>query len=189
LQNHVEKSIKIQIVVNGAGAAGSAIIKMLLNLGAKNIVVCDREGIIYEGDTKNDSHKEGLAKITNREMKKGKLKDAMIGADIFIGVSAGNVVDEDMVKSMNKDSIIFAMANPTPEISPDLALKAGARIVGTGRSDYANQVNNVLAFPGIFRGALDVRATDINEEMKKAAAYAIANIIDEKELKDDTKCI
>ncbi|AOY76507.1 NAD(P)-dependent malic enzyme [Clostridium formicaceticum] len=176
----------VRIVVNGAGAAGSAIVKMLIALGAEDIIVCDREGILYkEADTNTNWLKKELAEITNKKGEKGTLRDAMEGADVFIGVSAANVVDEAMIKSMNPNGIVFAMANPTPEIMPDLAVKAGARVVGTGRSDFPNQINNVLAFPGIFRGALDVRATDINEEMKVASAYAIASIIDEAELKED----
>ena len=182
----VKKEFKeIKVVVNGAGAAGIAITKMLLNLGVRDIILCDSKGMIYEGSSSNNKYKEKIAKVTNREKKKGRLKDAMVGADVFIGVSVANVVTEEMVKSMNSDSIIFAMANPIPEIMPDIALKAGARVVGSGRSDFANQINNVLAFPGIFRGALDVRATQINEEMKLAAAYAIADLITEDELKED----
>ncbi|WDV45661.1 NAD-dependent malic enzyme [Clostridiaceae bacterium M8S5] len=182
----VKKEInQIKTVVNGAGAAGSAIVKMLLTLGVKDIIVCDRKGILYKGAESNDWSKEELAGLTNKQGIKGDLRLAMENADVFIGVSAANVVDEDMVKSMNQDAIVFAMANPNPEIIPELALKAGARVAGSGRSDYINQVNNVLAFPGIFRGALDVRATDINEEMKLAAAYAIASIISEDELKED----
>ncbi|KGG81284.1 malate dehydrogenase [Caloranaerobacter azorensis H53214] len=175
----------VTIVVNGPGAAGTAIVKMLINLGAKDIIVCDRDGIIYEGKEKLEGHKKELSKITNRNKKQGTLKDAMEGADVFIGVSAANVVSEDMIKSMNKDAIVFAMANPIPEIMPDLAKKAGAKVVGTGRSDFPNQINNVIAFPGIFRGALDVRARQINEEMKVAAAYAIAGIISDEELNED----
>ena len=182
----VNKNIKdIKIVVNGAGAAGGSIIKMLLSLGATDVLVCDRKGILYEGAAPDNWYKEELAKITNKANRKGSLRDALADADVFIGVSSGNVVDEDMIKSMNKDAIVFALANPIPEIMPDLALKAGARVYGSGRSDFANQVNNVLAFPGIFRGALDARATDINEEMKVQAAYAIAGIISEDELKED----
>lgn len=182
----VKKEFKeIKVVVNGAGAAGIAITKMLLNLGVRDIILCDSKGMIYEGSSSNNKYKEKIAKVTNREKKKGRLKDAMVGADVFIGVSVANVVTEEMVKSMNSDSIIFAMANPIPEIMPDIALKAGARVVGSGRSDFANQINNVLAFPGIFRGALDVRATQINEEMKLAAAYAIADLITVDELKED----
>lgn len=175
----------VKIVVNGAGSAGGAIVKMLVNLGAKDVLVCDKKGIIYEGLSTNSWHQEELARITNKEMQKGLLNDAMKNADVFIGVSVGNIVTEDMVKSMNHDAIVFALANPIPEIMPDLAKEAGARVVASGRSDFANQVNNVLAFPGIFRGALDIRATEINEEMKIAAAYAIADIVKEEELKED----
>ncbi|WP_202709229.1 NAD(P)-dependent malic enzyme [Sporosalibacterium faouarense] len=180
-----KKIANVKIVVNGAGAAGGSIVKMLIGLGAENILVCDKEGILYEGSQSNNWYKEELAKLTNKENNIGLLKDALIGADIFIGVSAGNIVSEDMIASMNKDAIVFAMANPIPEIMPDLALNSGARVYGSGRSDFANQVNNVLAFPGIFRGALDARAKDINEEMKIQAAYAIASIISEEELKED----
>lgn len=183
----VKKSIKdVNIVVNGAGAAGSAIVRMLIALGAANIIVCDKEGILYrDSEANNNWLNVQLAEITNRQGKQGALRDAMKGADVFIGVSAGNIVDEEMVASMNPNAIVFAMANPIPEIMPDLAIKAGAKIVGTGRSDFPNQVNNVLAFPGIFRGALDVRAADINDDMKVAAAYAIANMIPEQDLKED----
>lgn len=175
----------IKIVVNGPGAAGSAITKMLINMKAKEILVCGKEGIIYKGKNENDFLSEELATITNPNDLRGKLEDAMKDADVFIGVSAANVVSKEMIKSMNKDSIVFAMANPVPEIMPDLAKEGGARIIGTGRSDFVNQINNVLAFPGIFRGALDVRATDINEEMKVAAANAIADIIDDEELSEE----
>jgi len=175
----------VKIVLSGSGAAGSSITKMLFAMGAKNIKVCDRIGILVKGNEKNDWLKESLAELTNPENESGSLADALVGADILIGVSAPGVVSEAMVESMNKDAIVFAMANPTPEIMPDLAKKAGAAVVGTGRSDFANQVNNVLAFPGIFRGALDVRAKDINEEMKVAAAKAIASIIEEDELCGD----
>ena len=182
----VKKEFKnLKIVVNGAGAAGGSILKMLISLGAKNILLCDSKGIVYEGNERNNWYKEELAKLTNKDNIQGDLKDAMVDADVFIGVSAGDVVDEDMIKSMNKDSIVLAMANPIPEIMPEKALNSGCRVYGSGRSDFANQINNVLAFPGIFRGALDVRASDINEEMKLAAAYAIANIIKEEELKED----
>lgn len=173
------------IVVNGPGAAGTAIVKMLINLGAKDIIVCDRNGILCKENNSLKGHKKELAKMTNINGKQGVLKDALEGADVFIGVSAANIVNQEMIKSMNKDAIVFAMANPTPEIMPDLAIEAGARVVGTGRSDFPNQINNVLAFPGIFRGALNVRARGINEEMKLAAAYAIAGIISDKELKED----
>jgi malate dehydrogenase (oxaloacetate-decarboxylating) len=176
----------VKIVLNGPGAAGTAIIKMLISLGAKNIVACDSKGIVVEGREGGlNSHKTELSKITNSQKLKGTLKDAMVGADVFIGVSAPNSVTEEMVKSMNADSIIFAMANPTPEIMPDIAKKAGARVVGTGRSDFPNQINNVLAFPGVFRGALDCRAKQITEEMKKAAAYAIADLVTEEQLAED----
>lgn len=174
----------IKVVVNGAGAAGVAIVKMLLNLGIKDIILCDSKGTIFEGSS-DIKYKAEIAKVTNKKSLKGSLEDALIGADVFIGVSIANIVTEEMVQSMNKDAIIFGLANPTPEIMPDLALKAGAKIVGSGRSDFANQVNNVLAFPGIFRGALDVRAKEINEEMKLAAAYAIAGLISEEELRED----
>lgn len=173
------------IVVNGAGSAGIAITKHLFNMGAKNITLCDINGIICEGDNSlSDVHKY-MATITNREKKTGTLADAMEGADVFIGVSAPNIVSEEMVKSMADNPIIFSMANPTPEIMPDVAKKAGAAVVGTGRSDFPNQINNVLAFPGIFRGALDCRASEINEEMKVAASYAIASLVSEDELNPD----
>ncbi len=171
------KFSEISIVLNGAGAAGVAIIKQLIALGARDIVACDRKGIIYRGDeTLNDSKRE-LANLTNTQDKRGSLADAMRGADVFIGVSAPGCVTPEMVRSMAKNPLLFPMANPTPEIMPDLAREAGAAIIGTGRSDFPNQINNVLAFPGIFRGALDVRASDINEEMKIAAAYAIAGCV------------
>lgn len=175
----------LKIVVNGAGAAGVAVTKLLLSSGVKNIIMCDRKGSIYKGMEHRDASKDAIAEITNPERINGSLADVIKGADVFIGVSAPGTVTEEMVKSMNKDAIIFAMANPTPEIFPEEAKKAGARVIGTGRSDFPNQVNNVLAFPGIFRGALDVRAKDINEEMKVAAAYAIANAIRENELTED----
>jgi len=182
----VNKKIEdVTIVVNGAGSAGVAITKMILNMKPKNVLLCDIKGILYSGSPDNDKSKEDMAKVTNKDNKQGNLSDAMVNADVFIGVSAGNLVTEDMVKSMNKDSIIFAMANPTPEIMPDLALKAGAKVVGSGRSDFPNQINNVLVFPGVFRGALDARAKEINEEMKLAAAYAIANIIKNDELNSE----
>lgn len=179
----VGKSIdKVRIVLNGAGAAGTAICMHLLSLGAGNITVADRFGIICEGDeTLSPAHRE-LALLTNRERRSGTLADALVGADVFIGVSAPGVVSGEMIGTMAKDAIVFPMANPTPEIMPDLALSAGAKIVGTGRSDFPNQINNVLAFPGIFRGALDCLASDINEEMKRAATYALARYIPEGEL-------
>lgn len=175
----------IKVVVNGAGSAGTAIAKLLLSSGVKNLIACDKVGILYRGIEGVDDAKKELAKITNPENIEGTLANAMVGADVFIGVSAPGIVSQDMVKSMNADSILFAMANPTPEIMPDEAKAAGARVIGTGRSDFPNQVNNVLAFPGIFRGALDVRAKEINEEMKIAAAYAIASMIDEKDLHEN----
>lgn len=175
----------IKIVINGSGSAGTAICKLLLSSGAKNIVMCDINGIINKNsELPNDALRE-LAQITNPNNETGKLVDAIKNADVFIGVSAPNLVSKEMVQTMNKDAIIFAMANPTPEIFPEVALDAGAKVVGTGRSDYPNQINNVLAFPGIFRGALDAKATTINEEMKLAAAYAIANAIDDSELSPD----
>lgn len=172
-------------VINGAGAAGTAIAKLLMTLGLNDVILCDRTGAIYEGREKLNSAKESIAKVTNRNMAKGTLKDVIAGTDIFIGVSAPGVLTEDMIKSMNKDAIVLAMANPTPEIMPDEAKKAGARIVGTGRSDFPNQINNVVAFPGIFRGTFDVRASAITENMKIAAAYAIASLVDEDKLSED----
>ncbi|HZX45988.1 MAG TPA: malic enzyme-like NAD(P)-binding protein, partial [Clostridia bacterium] len=176
----------LRVVINGAGAAGVAIGKIILRAGAANLIMCDSKGIIYSGRAESmNPAKEEMAGLTNRDNKKGSLADALAGADVFIGVSSANVVSTDMVKSMNKDPIVFALANPVPEIDPDLAKKAGARVVGTGRSDYPNQINNVLAFPGVFRGALDVRAADINEEMKLAAAYALAGVVAKEELNGD----
>ena len=180
-----KKIDEIRVVMNGAGAAGIAIAKHLMNMGVKHITMCDSKGIICKGDEKLNAVKREMAEITNLEHKTGKLADAMVGADVFLGISAAGCVSKEMVQSMNKDAIIFAMANPTPEIMPDLAKEAGAAVVGTGRSDFPNQINNVLAFPGIFRGALDCRASDINEEMKIAASYALASIIDESELNAD----
>ncbi len=179
----VNKNIEdLKIVVNGAGSAGTAITKLLLSYGAKNIVICDRDGALNRGTTYSNNYFEELSQITNPNNESGILKDIIKNADVFIGVSAPNIVSKEMVSSMNDDSIIFAMANPTPEIFPDDAREAGAKVIGTGRSDFPNQINNVLAFPGIFRGALDVRATEINEEMKIAAAYAIANSVSKEEL-------
>lgn len=175
----------IKVVMSGAGAAGSAIIKLLIELGLKNVIMCDRKGAIYEGREGLNEEKAKMAAITNRERQAGSLADVLKGADVFIGVSASGTVTEEMVKTMAKDPILFPMANPVPEIMPDLAMKAGAAVVGTGRSDFPNQINNVLAFPGIFRGALDVRAKDINDPMNAAAAHAIANLIDESELRAD----
>ena len=175
----------IRVVTSGAGAAGIAIIKLLVSLGLKDVIMCDRKGAIYEGREGLNAEKEEMAKIYNREMRKGSLAEVLKGADVFIGVSAPGTVTPEMVKTMAPNPILFPMANPVPEIMPDLAKEAGAAVVGTGRSDFPNQINNVLAFPGIFRGALDVRAKDINDEMKVAAAYAIADLIDEKDLNAD----
>ena len=175
----------IKVVMSGAGAAGSAIIKLLIELGLKNVIMCDRKGAIYEGREGLNEEKAKMAAITNREKQAGSLADVLKGTDVFIGVSAPGTVTEEMVKTMAKNPILFPMANPVPEIMPDLAMKAGAAVVGTGRSDFPNQINNVLAFPGIFRGALDVRARDINDAMNAAAAHAIANLIDERELRAD----
>lgn len=172
-------------VINGSGAAGIAIAKLLMTLGLKDVVLCDRTGAIYEGRERLNPSKEAIAKVTNRSMTKGTLADAVKGADIFIGVSAPGVLTPEMIKTMNPDPIVLAMANPTPEIMPDEAKKSGARIVGTGRSDFPNQINNVVAFPGIFRGALDVRAGEITENMKIAAAYAIASLVDDDKLSED----
>ena len=181
----VKKDIgTIKVVINGAGSAGNAICKHIMNLGVQNIIMVDKAGILYDGDTSLDCAKAELAKITNKEMLKGTLADAMRGADVFIGVSAPGVVSKEMIASMAKDAIVFPMANPVPEIMPNEALEAGARIVGTGRSDFPNQINNVLAFPGIFRGALDCRASCINEEMKIATSYALASLIPENELNE-----
>ena len=179
----VGKDIKdIKVVISGAGAAGVAIIKLLMSVGLKNVIMCDSKGIIYKGRDRLNEITTQMAEITNTELVKGTLADAMKGADVFIGASAPGIVTEDMVKSMADKPILFPMANPVPEIMPDLAIKAGAAVVGTGRSDFSNQINNVLAFPAIFRGALDVRASDINDEMKTAAAYALANLISDEEL-------
>lgn len=175
----------IKAVINGSGSAGIAISKHLLNLGLKNLTMVDRFGIICEGMEELNSEQRYMASVTNLSHARGTLADAMKGADLFIGVSAPNIVSGEMVKSMAADPIIFAMANPTPEIMPDIAKKAGARIVGTGRSDFPNQINNVLAFPGIFRGALDCRASEINEEMKAAASYAIASLVSDEELNEE----
>ncbi|MDO4601984.1 MAG: malic enzyme-like NAD(P)-binding protein [Eubacteriales bacterium] len=180
------KKEESRIVVNGAGAAAIAITKLLLSYGFEDITLCDRTGAIYEGRTEGmNPVKEEMAKVTNPNKKQGTLKDVIEGADIFIGVSAPNSLTQDMVRSMNADPIVFACANPVPEISPDDAAAAGAAVVATGRSDYPNQINNVLAFPGIFRGTFDVRAKEINDEMKFAAALAIADIIPESELRAD----
>ena len=172
-------------VINGSGAAGTAIAKLLMTLGLKDVILCDRTGAIYEGRENLNPSKAEIAKVTNRGMVKGGLKEAIVGTDIFIGVSAPGVLTEDMIKTMHKYPIVLAMANPTPEIMPDEAKAAGAKIVGTGRSDFPNQINNVVAFPGIFRGALDVRASAITENMKIAAAYAIASLVDDDKLNED----
>ena len=175
-----------RVVVNGAGAAGSSICKMIKELGVSDIIAVDKTGILNRDDIKdyNELHKE-LAEITNINNKKGTLSDALEGSDIFIGVSAGNILKKDMVKKMNKDAVIFAMANPVPEIMPEDALEAGAVIVGTGRSDYPNQINNVLAFPGLFKGALEAKSKKITEDMKIEAAKAIAYILNDDDLKKD----
>ncbi|MGA9173214.1 MAG: malic enzyme-like NAD(P)-binding protein [Thermoactinomyces sp.] len=178
-----KKMEEIRVVMSGAGAAGIAIIKLLRRMGVEDVIMCDSKGAIYEGRSFGmNPIKEQIAKVTNRSQVTGDLAEAIKGSDVFIGVSVAGAVTPEMVRSMNKDPIIFAMANPVPEIMPEEAIEAGAAVVGTGRSDYPNQVNNVLAFPGIFRGALDVRAKGINEEMKIAAAYAIADLIEEHEL-------
>lgn len=176
----------VKIVVNGAGAAGMAITRLLQRMGAKDIILCDSRGAIYDGRPQGmNPYKDDIAAITNGEHEQGQLGDVIRGADVFVGVSKAGLLTEEMVRSMNHDAIILAMANPTPEIMPDLAKRAGARVVCTGRSDFPNQVNNLLAFPGIFRGALDVRATDINEDMKVAAAYAIASLVTDEDLTED----
>lgn len=181
-----KKLSEVKIVVNGAGAAGTAIVKILMSAGLQNVILCDTKGTIYEGRTEGmNKYKEEIAKKTNRGLLKGTLADALKGADIFVGVSAAGAVTPEMVQSMAKDPIVFAQANPVPEILPEAAKAAGAVVVGTGRSDYPNQVNNVLAFPGIFRGAIDSGAKAITEEMKVAAAYAIANIVSAEELNAD----
>ena len=172
----------VKVVTSGAGAAGIAIIKLLVSLGLKNVVMCDRQGAIYEGRENLNAEKMEMARISNQNKERGTLQEVLKGADVFIGVSAPGTVTEEMVQNMAEKPILFPMANPVPEIMPELAKKAGAAVVGTGRSDFPNQINNVLAFPGIFRGALDVRASDINDEMKVAAAYAIAGLIQEEEL-------
>lgn len=182
----VNKKIEdIEVVVNGSGVAGIAVTRLLMSMGLKKVILCDTKGAIYDGRDNLNSEKALIAKISNLEKKKGTLEDVIKGADVFIGLSVPGTVTKDMVKSMAKDPIIFAMANPTPEIMPDEAKEAGAKVVGTGRSDFPNQINNVLAFPGIFRGALDVRARDINDEMKIAAAKAIASLVSDEELNPD----
>ena len=180
-----KKLEEVRIVVNGAGAAAISITKLLLSAGAKDVTLCDRKGAIYAGREGLNWIKEEMAQVTNLSKKVGSLADMLVGADVFIGVSAPNMVTTDMVKTMNKDAIIFACANPTPEIFPEDAKAGGAKVVSTGRSDYPNQINNVLAFPGIFRGALDARASDINDEMKIAAAKALAGLISDEELSEE----
>ena len=180
-----KKKEEVKIVTSGAGAAAISIVKLLLSAGFKNVIMTDRSGAIYEGRDGLNWIKEEMAQITNRDKVAGKLSDVIVGADVFIGVSAPGTLTTEMVKTMNKDAIVFACANPTPEIFPEDAKAGGARVISTGRSDYPNQVNNVLAFPGIFRGTFDVRASDINEEMKMAAALAIANLISDEELCED----
>ena len=176
---------EIKVVTSGAGAAGTAVVKLLAGAGLRNIIMCDRSGAIYSGRPGLNSAKAEIAAMTNPGREQGSLAEVIKGADVFIGVSAPGLLSQEMVRSMNKDSIIFACANPVPEILPDEAKAAGAAVVSTGRSDYPNQVNNVLAFPGIFRGALDARARDINEEMKLAAAQAIASLVSDEELSAD----
>ena len=173
---------KIRVVTSGAGAAGTAIIRLLISMGLKDVVMCDRGGAIYEGREGLNTEKQEIARVTNRQLRKGSLAEVLVGADVFIGVSAPNCVTPEMVKTMAQGAIIFPMANPVPEIMPNVAKEAGAAVVGTGRSDFPNQINNVLAFPGIFRGALDVRASDINDAMKIAAAKAIAELVSDEEL-------
>ena len=180
-----KKIDEIKVVTSGAGAAAIAIVKLLLSAGVKNVIMCDRKGAIYKGREGLNGIKEEMAEATNLDKVEGTLADAIKGADVFIGVSAPGTVTKEMVASMNEDAIIFACANPTPEIFPEDAKAAGARVVATGRSDFPNQINNVLAFPGIFRGTFDVRATDINEEMKVAAAHALAQLISDDELSED----
>ena len=180
-----KKKEEVKLVTSGAGAAAIAIVKLLLSAGFKNITMCDRKGTIYKGREGLNWIKEEMAEVTNLERKAGSLADALVGADIFIGVSAPGMVTTEMVKTMNRDAIIFACANPTPEIFPDDAKAGGAKVISTGRSDYPNQINNVLVFPGMFRGTFDVRASDINEEMKMAAAKALADLISDEELSAD----
>ena len=180
-----KKKEDCHVVVNGAGSAGVAITKLLLRYGFKDVVMCDISGILGKNSPNLNWMQKQMVEVTNLEGKEGTLADALKGADIFVGVSAPGIVTPEMVASMNHDSILFAMANPVPEIMPDVAKKAGARVVGTGRSDFPNQVNNVVAFPGIFKGALEGRATQITEEMKLAAALAIAGLVDDKDLNDE----
>ena len=180
-----KKKEEVKIVTSGAGAAAIAIVKLLISAGFKNVTMCDRKGAIYEGRDGLNWIKEEMAQVTNREKKAGPLSEVIKGADVFIGVSGPGTLTKEMVETMNRDAIIFACANPTPEIFPDEAKAGGAKVISTGRSDYPNQINNVLAFPGIFRGAFDVRASDINEEMKMAASMALANLVSDEELSAD----
>lgn len=182
----VDKDIaKIKVVINGAGASGIAVAKLLISAGAENIILCDINGVLVEGDNTLNETQQKIAEVTNRSFEKGTLADVMKNADVFVGVSDGNIVTKEMVESMNKDSIIFALANPTPEIMPDEAKEAGARIIATGRSDFPNQINNVLVFPGIFKGALSARVNNISEEMKIEAAKGLASLIKDNELNDE----
>lgn len=176
---------KIKVVINGAGASGIATAKLLISAGVKNIILCDINGVVVEGDTTLNEPQQKIAMVTNRSLEKGKLEDVIRNADVFIGVSDGNTVTKEMIESMNKDSIVFALANPIPEIMPDEAKKAGARVIATGRSDFPNQINNVLVFPGVFKGALSVRAKDICDEMKIGAAKGIASLVNDSELNEE----
>jgi len=180
-----KKMENVSVVTLGAGAAGIAVVRLLQAVGLSDVVLCDRLGAIYKGRDNLNSEKAEMAEISNKQMKKGTLADVLRGADVFIGVSAPGMVTAEMVKSMSPNAILFPMSNPVPEIMPEAAIAAGAAVVGTGRSDFANQINNVLAFPGVFRGALDVRASDINDEMKIASAYALASLVNENELRND----
>ena len=182
----IKKDIsELKAVIAGAGAAAIATARLLMKAGLKDVILCDRQGAIYDGRDGLNAEKESIAKITNQSLKKGLLGDVVVGADVVFGLSGPGVIEQNMIRSMNKNPIVFALSNPVPEIFPDDAVMAGASVVATGRSDFPNQINNLLAFPGIFRGALDVRASDINDEMKLAAAYAIANMLDEKDLRPD----
>jgi malate dehydrogenase (oxaloacetate-decarboxylating) len=175
----------VTAAISGAGAAGIAIAKLLINAGIKDVIICNSRGILDKSEENLDPIRKEMALTTNKENRKGTLADAMVGTDIFIGVSAPNIVTKEMIESMNENSIAFAMANPVPEVLPDIAKAGGIRVMGTGRSDFPNQINNVLAFPGIFRGAFDVRASEINEEMKIAAAYALAGLVTDEELNEE----
>ena len=182
----IKKDIsELKAVIAGAGAAAIATARLLMKAGLKDVILCDRQGAIYDGRDGLNAEKQSIAKITNQSLEKGSLGDVVVGADVVFGLSGPGVIEQNMIRSMNKNPIVFALSNPVPEIFPDDAVMAGASVVATGRSDFPNQINNLLAFPGIFRGALDVRASDINDEMKLAAAYAIANMLDEKDLRPD----